>query len=144
MSSSPPRRAKGGDRFVTFEVDGFLMAVVLIVEDDVFIRQNAEWMIEELGHNVLLASDLENALFHLSDARHIDGLFVDIRLAEVALGGCEVADQAIKQHPQLRVLYTSGSPLTSAMTSCLVPGGRFLNKPYSPAQLEIAIGELLC
>jgi CheY-like chemotaxis protein len=120
------------------------MAVILIVEDEAFIRQNAEWMIEELGHSVLLAGDLENALSHLSGAPHIDALFVDIRLADAAVGGYEVADKAIKQHPQLRVLYTSGSLLTPDMASCFVPGGRFLNKPYSPFQLETAISELLC
>jgi CheY-like chemotaxis protein len=131
-------------RFATFNLDGFVMAVILIVEDEVFIRQNAEWMIGDLGHDVLLAGDVERALFHLCDAAHIDALFVDIRLAEVASGGYEVADKAVEQHPRLRVLYTSGSPLTLAMTSRFVPGGRFLNKPYSPGQLESAVTELLC
>jgi CheY-like chemotaxis protein len=136
--------APRGDSNAKSDIDGFLMAVILIVEDEVFIRQNAEWLIEDLGHDVLLADDMEKALFHLSDARRIDALFVDIRLGGAASGGYEVADKAVEQYPQLRVLYTSGSPLTSDMTSCFVPSGRFLNKPYSPVQLETAIGELLC
>jgi len=119
------------------------MAIILIVEDDVFIRQNAEWMIEDLGHNALLASDPGEALSHLSASRHIDALFVDIRLKEQACGGYVIANQAIVQHPQLRVLYTSGSPLTAEMTRQFVRGGQFLQKPYSPSQLEFAVGELL-
>jgi hypothetical protein len=39
-----------------------LMAVVLIVEDDVFIRAVAEMMIQDWGHQTLSASDVEEAL----------------------------------------------------------------------------------
>jgi len=119
------------------------MAVVLVVEDDVFIRLNAELLIEGLGHNSLLASDLAGALLHLSAPHHIDVLFVDIRLHALAFGGYDVANQAIGIRPELRVLYTSGSTLTADMTGRFVPGWRFLQKPYSPAQLESFIGELL-
>jgi hypothetical protein len=45
--------------------------------------------------------------------------------------------------PNLRVLYTSGSPLTVAMSDLFVGGGRFLQKPYSSEQLETSLGELL-
>ena len=119
------------------------MALILVVEDDVFIRQNAEWMIGDLGHHTLLADDLASALSHLSAPEHIDALFVDIRLAALALGGYDVANQAVGMRPGLRVLYTSGSPLTAEMTERFVGGGQFLQKPYSPEQLEFCVGELL-
>lgn len=54
------------------------MAVILVVEDDAFIRLNAELLIEDMGHNSLLASDLASALLHLAAPHHIDALFVDI------------------------------------------------------------------
>jgi len=119
------------------------MAVVLIVEDEVFIRQAAEWTIGDLGHDVLMACDLTEALAHLSLAQRIDALFVDIRLAKVALGGYDVANQVLKFWPDLRVLYTSGSPLTSDMTNNFVRGGQFIQKPYSSGQLETSVGQLL-
>ncbi len=119
------------------------MALILIVEDDVFIRQNAGWMIGDLGHGTLLASDLADALSHLATSQHIDALFVDIRLAALALGGYDVANQAIGIRPGLRVLYTSGSPLTADMTGRFVGGGQFLQKPYSSEQLETSVGALL-
>jgi CheY-like chemotaxis protein len=122
---------------------GFLMALILIVEDEVFTRQTAEFTIEDLGHGTLLAGDLAGALMHLSASRPIDALFVDIRLDRLALGGYDVANQAIALRPGLRVLYTSGTPLTAGMTDLFVGGGRFLQKPYSPGQLEFSIGELL-
>jgi len=119
------------------------MSVILIVEDEIFIRQAAEWTIEDLGHNTLLACNLAEALLHLSTSQPIDALFVDIRLSALALGGYDVANQAIVLRPGLRVLYTSGTPLTALMSEAFVGGGQFLQKPYSPAQLEYSVGELL-
>lgn len=118
------------------------MAVILIVEDEVFIRQNAECLIEDMGHNTLLAGNLDEALAHLSASQRIDALFVDIRLSELALGGYEVANQAIKLRPELRVLYTSGSTLTDEITDLFVDGGQFIQKPYSPDELELSFGHL--
>ena len=119
------------------------MATILIVEDEVFIRQSAEWTIEDLGHSPLMASDLADALVHLAAPQHIDALFVDIRLSTLAFGGYDVANRAVKIHPELRVLYTSGSPLTEEMSQLFVGGGRFIQKPYSSDDLEFAVGELL-
>lgn len=119
------------------------MAVILVVEDDEFIRQSAEFLIEDLGHVSLLANDLASALLHLSAPHHIDVLFVDIRLHALAFGGYDVANRAIGLRPDLPVLYTSGSPLTDDMIGRFVPGGRFLQKPYSAAQFESSFGELL-
>ena len=119
------------------------MALILVVEDDLFIRQNADWTMGDLGHGTLLADDLASALLHLSAAEHIDALFVDIRLASLARGGYDIANRAVDMRPGLRVLYTSGSTLTADMTELFVSGGRFLQKPYSPDQLEASVGALL-
>jgi DNA-binding NtrC family response regulator len=118
------------------------MGVVLIVEDEVFIRQAAEWTIEDLGHDTLMACDLAEALAHLDMAQPIDALFVDIRLDKVAFGGYDVANQVLKFWPNVRVLYTSGSALTPDMTDQFVRGGQFIQKPYSADQLEKSVGSL--
>ena len=119
------------------------MAMILLVEDEIFIRQYAEWTIRDLGHDILCAADVEEAMAHLSASTQIRSLFVDIRLQSRAHGGYEVADHAIKHRPMLKVLYTSGSPLTAEMSDRFVRGGRFLRKPYTAAQLEHAIGATL-
>jgi DNA-binding NtrC family response regulator len=122
---------------------GCLMAVILIVEDEIFIREYAEGTIEDLGHTILAADNLEGALVHLSASQPIDALFVDIRLAALASGGYDVADRGVKIQPDMRVLYTSGTPLTPDMSDLFVGGGHFIQKPYSFAQLEHSLGELL-
>ena len=119
------------------------MAVILIVEDEPFIRQNADWTIGDLGHETLIACDLAEALVHLNGTLHIDALFVDIRLSNLALGGYDVANQAILLSPGLRVLYTSGSPLTADMSDLFVERGAFIQKPYSSSDLETSVGAIL-
>ena len=134
---------RGYPRSVELTPDAALMAVILAVEDDVFIIQALEWTLEDMGHTALLASDLDEALGHLRAPHPIDILFVDIRLRALALGGYDVANQAIGLRPDLRVLYTSGSALVDDMTRQFVPGGRFIQKPYSPALLGSLLAELL-
>jgi DNA-binding NtrC family response regulator len=119
------------------------MAVILIVEDEVFLRENAECIIEELGHDILLASDLQGAMVHLSAPQRIDALFVDIRLNSLPFGGYDIANQAITLQPGLRVLYTSGTPISADMTEQFVRQGLFIQKPYTAEQLETSVGQLL-
>ncbi|HMJ40985.1 MAG TPA: response regulator [Pseudolabrys sp.] len=115
------------------------MAVILIVEDDVFIREVAEMMIEGWGHQTLTASDVDEALAILRSPQHIDALFTDIYLKTAVLGGCDVAIQAIALRPGLRVLYTTGNTITDKMKALLVEGTHFLRKPYTETQLEESV-----
>lgn len=59
------------------------MAVILIVEDDVFIREIAEMMIQDWGHVTLTAGDVEEALVLLRSDQAIDALFTDIYLKKL-------------------------------------------------------------
>ena len=120
-----------------------LMAVILIVDDEVFIRGVTEMMVQDMGHETLGASDMDEALVHLKSPQPIDALFTDIRLKSIVLGGFELAHQAISLRPELRVLYTTGSSLTDKMRSLFVEGAHFMQKPYTPAQLNDSMKELL-
>jgi CheY-like chemotaxis protein len=119
------------------------MAVILIVDDEVFIRGVTEMLVQDLGHKTLVASDPVEALAHLESATPIDGLFTDIRLKSNALGGFELARRAMALRPELRVLYTTGSSLTDKMRALFVEGAHFMQKPYTPAQLNDSMKELL-
>ena len=119
------------------------MATILIVEDEVFIRDVAQLIIEGLGHETLLASDTDEALLVVRSPQSIDALFTDIRLKTATLGGYELAQHARKLRPQLRVLYASGNFTTDKTKALFVQGARFVQKPYSEQQLESAITDLL-
>ena len=119
------------------------MAVILIVEDDVFIREIAEMMIQDWGHQTLSASDVDEALGILRSPQPIDALFTDIYLKGAVLGGCELALQAIALRPGLRVLYTTGNTITEKMKALLIEGTHFLCKPYTENQLQASVRTML-
>ena len=119
------------------------MAVILIVEDDVFIREVAEMLIQEWGHQTLCASDVDEALAILRSPQHIDALFTDIYLKTLVHGGCDLALQAIALRPGLRVLYTTGNTITDKMKALLTEGSHFLLKPYTQNQLQASVKDML-
>ena len=146
MGSHPVAENHPGDRdalYAPVPVPGRMMAVILIVEDEVFIRQAAAWAIEDMGHSPLTAEDLPSALLHLEADQRIDALFVDIRLNALIHGGYEVARRAVALRPDLPVLYASGTPLDAAMSDQFVDHGQFIQKPYSPEILEVSLNRLL-
>ena len=119
------------------------MAVILVVEDDAFIREIAEVTIQDLSHQILSAADVPEALAILRSDLKIDALFTDIYLKRRMNGGCEVADEAARLRPGCRVLYTTGNRLTAKMTEAFVPGSEFLAKPYTALQLGASIAHIL-
>jgi DNA-binding NtrC family response regulator len=119
------------------------MTVILIVEDDVFIREIAVMMIEDWGHQTLSAGTMDEALSLLRSPQRIDALFTDIYLQEAMFGGCELAHQAIELRPNLRVLYTTGNIVTEKMKSQFAQGTHFLPKPYAAQQLEDSVAGML-
>ena len=119
------------------------MAVILIVEDDGFLRDDAEMMIQDLGHDILSASDVDEALVLLRSPRPIDALFTDIYLKKAVHGGYQLAHEAIKLRLNLRVLYTTGNTINKQTKSLFVDGAHFLQKPYSRFQLQNSVDVLL-
>jgi CheY-like chemotaxis protein len=119
------------------------MAAILIVEDDVFILELTEMLIQEWGHQTFPASDLDEALLLLRSPQHIDLLFTDINLKTAVLGGCELAHQAIELRPQLGVLYTTGNFVTDKMKAQFVESTHCLRKPYTPKQLQNSFEDIL-
>ncbi len=112
------------------------MASILIVEDDFFIREMAEVMIQGWGHQTLGAGNVAQALSIVhSHPEVIDILFTDIYLRGAVHGGCEIAREAAKVRPTLRVLYTTGNALTLTLRGLFVEGASCLLKPYNMDQL---------
>jgi CheY-like chemotaxis protein len=120
-----------------------LMAVILIVEDDGFLRDDAEMMIQDWGHDILSASDVDEALSLLRSPRQIDALFTDIYLKKAVLGGYQLAQEAIKLRLNLRVLYTTGNTINEETKTLFVDGAHFLQKPYTRFQLQNSVDVLL-
>jgi CheY-like chemotaxis protein len=128
---------------VVVSAERTLMAVILIVEDDMFTREMSGLMIQDWGHEILSAGDVDEALSVLRSPREIDALFTDIYLKTAVLGGCDLAHQAKQLRPSLRVLYTTGNYVTDKLKASFVEGARFLRKPYTQRQLQDSVEDLL-
>lgn len=120
-----------------------LVAVILIVDDEFFVREFAVSIVEELGYRTLSASDVDGAMFYLRSFQQIDALITDIRLNTAALGGYELAREATKLRPNLGVIYATGNSITEKVKDLFVEGAHFLQKPYSPDQLQNSLEKLL-
>ena len=66
-----------------------------------------------------------------------------IRLKSNAQGGFELARQAIELRPEMRVLYTTGNSMTETMKTLFVENAHFMQKPYTPVQLQNSMDKLL-
>ena len=119
------------------------MAVILIVDDEFFIREFTVSTVEEFGHDTLSASSVDEAMFHLRSPQRIDALITDIRLKTAILGGYELAREAIKLRPHLGVIYVTGNSITDKARELFVQGAYFLQKPYSPDQLQDSLEKAL-
>jgi CheY-like chemotaxis protein len=124
-------------------VAGAIVTTILVVEDDVFIRELAESMIQDWGYSILSASDVPQAITHLRSGTHIDALFTDVYLKAEIHGGCDIAREAVLLRPGLRILYTTANRLTDKLHALFADGTHFLAKPYTEDQLSLSIHNLL-
>jgi DNA-binding NtrC family response regulator len=117
------------------------MATILLVEDEDQVRLLAESYLEEQGHRVLSAGTSDGALAILHTKTGIDLLFTDLDLKGDIHAGINLADEAIKILPQLRVLYTTGRAITDGMKARFVTGSAVLEKPYTVDQLRSGLSK---
>jgi len=103
------------------------------------VREIAAAEFEDSGFRVLEADDGDAALAHLA-ADTVDVLFTDIRLPG-AIDGWHIARRARALHPGVPVIYATGFPGGDSLQ--IVPGGRFVSKPYLPTAIVAAARELV-
>jgi CheY-like chemotaxis protein len=114
------------------------MATVLLVEDELLVRELASEDLAEAGFEVTQASDGDEALAHLRDGRQFDLLFTDIRMPGET-DGWELAREARRLIPGLRVIYATG---LGEAGDGLASEERYVRKPYSLNDLRKVLGEL--
>lgn len=117
-------------------------AIVLYVEDEVLTQQLVEDGLNDAGFGVVSASNGEEGLEILQARGHdIVGLVTDIKLGE-GMDGWTVARQARELHPNLPVVYVSGTD-GHEWSAQGVPSSVMISKPFAPSQVVVAISSLL-
>jgi PAS domain S-box-containing protein len=123
---------------------GAAKAKILVVEDDPDVLDMAVESLRMLDYEVLTAPDGPSALAVLRRDPNIRILLSDIVMPQ-GMNGIELAREAVRMRPDLRVLLASGYPMAALPRD----GGRpvldefpFLRKPYRCAQLAEALRAL--
>ena len=112
---------------------------VLIVEDDADVRQTSIAMLQDLGHNILIARNGAEALALVQAGNPIDILFTDMVMPG-GMSGLELANQAVAVSPSLRVLITTGYP---AHPGLVRNEFAVLPKPFNRRDLELLVRSLM-
>jgi CheY-like chemotaxis protein len=124
------------------------MALILVVDDKEQVRVLAESILRDSGHQTLSAATVDQALALVRADPSIELLFTDIKLAGDAEAGLvhpglELAHQALRLRPKLRVLYTTSASVTDGMRALFVEGSDVLEKPYDINQLSAKVAEMV-
>jgi CheY-like chemotaxis protein len=113
--------------------------VVLIVEDELLLRMDAAEMIEAAGFEVIEAANADQAIEVLEGRPDITVVFTDIQMPG-SMDGLKLARAVRGRWPPIKIIATSGR--LHVAEGDLPEGGRFLPKPYSPAQVTGVLREL--
>lgn len=113
--------------------------LVLVVEDDPFVRRNSVAMIRSLNYTVIEAENAEAALELLGQHDDISLLFTDVVMPG-GMNGSELAEIAARRRPGLRVLFTSGYTQNAFYhNGSLDHGIDLLSKPYRRHELAMKL-----
>jgi CheY-like chemotaxis protein len=117
-------------------------ATVLVVDDDLLVREPIADYLREVGYEVLEAGDAREAMDLVDHAAHVDLVFSDVRMPG-DLDGVGLARWVRSHRPELPVLLTSGYDAQSWMGSELGREVRLIQKPYTQDQVLRQIRRLL-
>jgi PAS domain S-box-containing protein len=103
---------------------------VLVVEDDDVLRDFSGAALVELGYGVLCAKSGPGALKMLRE-QSVDLLFTDVVLPD-GMNGRQLAEEARRWRPDLKVLYTTGYTRNAIVhQGRLDPDIEFIGKPFT-------------
>jgi PAS domain S-box-containing protein len=109
--------------------------LILIVEDDALVRSYLTAQIQSFGYRTRSAANAAEALALIDDGLAFDLLFTDV-IMPGQMNGRELAEEAEKRRPGLKVLFTSGFTEDAVIhRGRLNRGILLLAKPYRVADL---------
>jgi PAS domain S-box-containing protein len=137
------RKSEPSNREATLIADLHGAETILLVEDNEPVREFAKAQLLSLGYKVLEAARGKEALAILRKHKNIDLLFTDVVMPG-GLNGRELAHEARKLYPALKVLFCTGYAESAILHMGLMDKDvQLLNKPYSRLQLARRIREML-
>jgi len=117
-------------------------ATILVVEDDPDVREMIVGILSDLGYRTLVAANGPEALAILDRDHSVDLLFTDI-VMPAGMSGTELARQASRLRPDLKVLLSSGYTREANRWRSGRAEFPFIAKPYRPTTLGEKLEEVL-
>lgn len=115
---------------------------LLLVEDERLVREFAERILRSQGYEVVTAENGEDALRLIDGRIEFDLLVTDVVMPGIS--GTELASRLREQHPELRVVFTTGYPGNLHFLEEIESDhSHWLQKPYSARELAQAVRSLL-
>jgi PAS domain S-box-containing protein len=115
---------------------------ILLVEDELDLRDVSAEFLSSLGYSVTCASSGPGALDLLAAAGQIDLVITDVVMPKMS--GREFANQLLQVRPNTRLLYVSGYTDDIVLQNGISKEGMFfLQKPYSLKQLAGKVQSLM-
>jgi signal transduction histidine kinase len=115
---------------------------ILVAEDDDSLRSYTTEILRELGYVVLEARDGRSAL-QVLDGSQVDLLFTDV-IMPGGINGRQLADEAIRRRPQLKVLFTTGYTRNAIVHHGRLDAGvEMIGKPFSFVELSAKVRAML-
>ena len=116
---------------------------ILVVEDDEALRAYTVEILSELGYAVLRGAGWPQRARDARTQPEIDLLFTDIVMPG-GMNGRQLADEAMRRRPGLKVLFTTGYTRNAIIHhGRLDPGVHLIGKPFSFRELGAMVRELL-
>ncbi|SDQ82923.1 PAS domain S-box-containing protein [Pseudoxanthomonas sp. CF385] len=121
---------------------GELQEVILVVEDELAVRQFSVDALTELGYHVFSADSAAAALRILEEEPSISLMFTDVVMPET--NGRKLADEACRRWPHLKVLFTTGYSRNAVVhNGVLDPGVNLIGKPFTLQELAARVRDVL-
>lgn len=118
-------------------------ATILVVEDDAAVREAVVWVLRLMGYETCEAENGPAALDMLDQDPSIQLMFSDVVMPK-AMSGIELAEEARRRHPGLKILLTTGYSAADINRSSIVESGiRVIAKPYGNNDLDRTLQEIL-
>lgn len=116
---------------------------ILLVEDEVKVREIAQAMLVAAGYTVLVPKSVPIAVKWLrEESLEIDLLLTDVVMPEMS--GKELGKIALEVRPELPVLYMSGYTDNAIVQHGVLDEGiHFIGKPFSPVELTRKVRAVL-
>jgi signal transduction histidine kinase/CheY-like chemotaxis protein len=116
--------------------------IILVVEDDSLMRRLTAEALQELGYTVFDSENAANALAILDRVADVRLLFTDVVMPDT--NGKKLADEAVRRHPGLKVLFTTGYTANAVVHGGVLDAGvNFISKPFTLDQLAAKVRAVL-